>query len=219
MKKAADEIRLLKIDALPNVFTSRYVITVVTWLLVFAMACGACIFLVASAVLQYTEYKVITTVRYVTEQETVVPTLTFCNINPFTSSYAILMFQVANVTTTSGDDEPVDYWQQYLQLEEFMNNSRGFYFTNDEKLMLTNYAQSTVEQTYANVIPFDRFFHPRYFGCFRFNPNGTTVTTSTGNFFDYILYTGTSVPTMSTINSANLRGFYLFVQNRYVEFT
>ena len=37
MKKASDENRLLKIDALPNVFTSQYAITVVTWFLVFPL--------------------------------------------------------------------------------------------------------------------------------------------------------------------------------------
>ena len=215
MKKAADEIRLLKIDALANVFTSKYAITVVTWFLVFVVSCAACIFLVVSAVLQYAEYKVITTVRYRTEQESVVPTLTFCNINPFTSDYAVLMLRVANVTTTSGDGEPVDYWQQYLELEAYMNSSRGYYMTDDEKAQLANFGQSIVEATLANFLPkFDRFFHPRYFGCFRFNSNGTTVTTSTNNFFNYILYTGTRLPTTSETNSANLRGFYLFVQNR-----
>ena len=221
MKKAADEIRLLKIDALPNVFTSQYTITVVTWFLVFALSCAACIFLVVSAVLQYAEYKVITTVRYVTEQETVVPTLTFCNINPFSSDYSLNLLKMANVSTTSGDGEPVDYWQQYLQLEEYMNSSRGYYMTDYEKSMLANFNQSIVD-----VLPqtkfrpnFDRFFHPRYFGCFRFNSNGTTITTSTNNFFDYMLYTGTPLASTSAINSANLKGFYLFVQNRYVEFT
>ena len=202
MKKARDEIRLLKIDALPNVFKSQYMITVVTWFLVFALSCAACIFLVVSAVLQYAEYKVITTVRYVTEQETVVPTLTFCNINPFSSDYSLNLLKMANVSTTSGDGEPVDYWQQYLELEAYINSSRGFFLTDDEKAQLANYGQSIVEPTHANVITlFDRFFHPRYFGCFRFNTNGTTVTTGTNNF---------------AINSANLKGFYLFVQNRYI---
>ena len=217
MKKAADEIRLLKIDALPNVFTSRYMITVVTWLLVFAMSCGACIFLVVSAVLQYSEYKVITTVRYVTEQEAVVPTLTFCNINPFTSDYALNLLNMANVSTTSGDGEPVDYWQQYLQLEAYMNNTRGYYLTDGEKALLANFNMSIVPLAHGTVNTFYRFFHPRYFGCFRFNPNGTIITTNTENFFDYTLFTGNRLPTASAANSANLKGFYMFVQNGFVE--
>ena len=215
--KAIDEIRLLKIDALSNVFTSRYAITVVTWLVVFLLSCGACIFLVVSALLQFTEYKVVTTKRYVTEQESVVPTLTFCNINPFTSVYALDLLKQANLsTTTSGDDEPVDYWQQYLQLEAYMNSSRGYYLTDDEKAQLANFNQSIVEQWYTTSASFTRFFHPRYFGCFRFNSNGTVTTTNTDNFFDYMLYTGSPTPTASAAQSANMKGFYLFVQNRSV---
>ena len=214
MTKAADEIRLLKIDALPNVFTSQYAITVVTWLLVFVLSCAACIFLAVSAVLQYSEYKVISTVRFVTEQEAVVPTLSFCNINPFTSIYALNLLKMANVSRTSGDG---DYWQQYLKLEAYMKSSRGYYLTDDEKAQLANFNMSIVDVNLSTFHPqFDRFFHPRYFGCFRFNSNGTTITTSTDNFFDFILYTGTSLPTTSAINSANLKGFYLFVQNRYI---
>ena len=207
-----DEIKYLKIDAVPNIFHRGRSLAASSWLLLLIVSSGACIYLICDAVAQYNEHKVTTTVRYLTEEEPTLPTITFCNINPFTSNYSLQLLAAANVSTNTSQ---VDYWLQYLQIEAYMNASRGYLLTNDEKLALSNFDQWIIPlKTSSAAFTYERIFHPKYFGCLRFNANATMNTSSTAvPFFQGLLYTGFAIPTLDQVNTPHTKGFYLFVQN------
>ena len=208
-----DEIEHVKIDAVPNIFHRELSIVAFSWLLLFMMSSGACIYLICDAVAQYNEHKVTTTVRFLTEQEpTTLPTITVCNTNPFTSNFSLQLLAAANVSTNTSQ---VDFWHQYLQIEAYMNATRGSFLTIEEKLALSNFDQWIIPLKISSaVFTYERIFHPKYFGCLRFNANGTMSTTSTTvSFFQGLLYTGYAIPTLAQVNTPHIRGFYLFVQN------
>ena len=202
------KVKHLKIDALPNIFDRDHGLIALTWFVLFAAASSACVYLICDAVAQFNEHKVTTTVRYLTEQEpATLPTITFCNINPFTSNYSLQLLAAANVSTSD------DYWLQYLQVEAYMNASRGYHLANEEKLALSNFDQWIIPLKDVQPFSYERIFHPKYFGCLRFNANANMSTSSTGAFFHGLLYTGYAIPTLAQVNTPHTKGFYLFVQN------
>ena len=105
----------------------------------------------------------------------------------------------------------------YLQLEEYLNATRGYYLTDDEKLQLSNFDQAIIPKIGDSGIlqQFERIFHPKYFGCLRFNSNGSQLTTSNDYFLDVTLYSSTPNLMMSKLFPTSLKGFYLFIQNRF----
>ena len=152
------------------------------------------------------------------EQKAVLPTLTFCNLDPFTSIFAINLLAEAQLNKTI-DDNPVDSWKIYLQLEDYLNVTRGHYLTDEEKLKLANFDQAVIPQNNGNediINQFERIFHPRYFGCLRYNSNGNLTTTSTDYFIDTTFFVDSSFPTVFQLYPANLKGYYLFIQNRFL---
>ena len=211
------DIGYIKIDAFVNIFLSNYTVSILIWLSLFLASCAACIYLIVMSVLEFNEYKVITTIRYFNEKKAEMPTLTFCNLNPFTSNFSLNLIEQANLTRTTNDN-PVDFWKLYLQLEEYLNATRGYYLTDEEKLQLANFDQAIIPKLADSGIlqQFERIFHPKYFGCLRFNSNGSQSTTSNDYFLDVTLYSSTPNPMMSKLFPANLKGFYLFIQNRFV---
>ena len=177
--KLPKEISLLKIDAFANIFVSRYLFSMFIWLLVFLTSCAACTYLIASSVREYKESKVTSTIRYINEQKAVLPTLTFCNLDPFTTVFALNLLAKANLSNII-DENPVDYWRLYLHLEDFLNTTRGYFLTDEEKLELANYNVSVIPTFNGddNIMKkFERIFHPKYFGCLRYNSKGDHTTT------------------------------------------
>ena len=101
-KKTLSEIlgekaRHLKIDGLVNIFNSNYIVVSSIWLIIFILSAMISTYLIIESFNQYYEYRVTSTVRYVTEESYVLPTITFCNINPFTTKYALDLLIKANV--------------------------------------------------------------------------------------------------------------------------
>ena len=218
------EIKLVKTDGIANIFLSEYILSFLVWLCVFLASCTACVYLIATSVLEFNEFKVISTVRYTNEPKAVLPTLTFCNLDPFTSEFALSLIAKAKSNGTMfeqpGVDQPVDYWKMYLQLEEYLNATRGYYLTDSEKLSLSNFNQTIIPKAnnFALRDQFERIFHPKYFGCLRYNSNGSTTTTSSENFLEITFFIDTPTPSVLQLYPANMKGLYLFIQNRFGTF-
>ena len=209
-----ENLNHLKIDAVANIFNRNNFISSLTWFIIFIVSSSSCIFLIIDAITQFNEHRVTTTVRYLTESEPLLPTITFCNTNPFTSNYSLqLLSYISNANANIYESGTVNYWYQYLQIEAYMKSTRGYYLTNDEKLALSNFDQSIIPLKNVKSFSYERIFHPTYFGCLRFNANGTMKVSTTTDFFQGLLYTGYAIPTVSQINPPNLKGFYLLIQN------
>ena len=202
-----EKVRRLNIDALPRMIRERNSMLKMAWLLLLLSSCALCCYLIFNSIVKFTSHQVTTTVRYITEQKHLAPTLTFCNINPFTSQYASDLLHNANATSDA--DESADYWLQYLQIEDYVWRTRGTYLTVEEKLKLTDF---TMMFNDTNDLP-DRLFHPTYFGCARWNANATALMPGYGTVQSFCFHTGGNNVSISKMSLNNIKGFYVFIQN------
>ena len=204
-----EKVRRLNIDAVANIVRGRNPVFKMIWLLLLISSCALCCYLIVNSIVQFTSYHVTTTVRYKTEQTIHAPSITLCNINPFTSEYAYDLLQKADAILN--DDEPADYWLQYLQIEDYVWRTRGSYLTMEEKLKLTDFKMMFNDTQYIKY--YTKLFHPKYFGCARWNANATELVSRHGLIESFWLHTGGNNASISKLSLNNIRGFYVFIQN------
>ena len=215
------KFQVLKVDAVANIVRSRRAAIQIAWLILFFSGIGASAYLITVGVSRYLEYKVSSSVRLVTDADSFVHSFTFCNINPFASDFGLDMLVKANVTYPANDYEPTDHWLQYLQIEDYFYRTRGSYMTTEEKLNLTNLdmfvpfiaASAGLQKAYPfDVNSLERIFHPKYFGCLRWNK---TAEFNQRAFNVYIYIGGESDASNEMINKRNngIKGLYVLVQN------
>ena len=120
------------------------------------------------------------------------------------------------------DEEQVDYWAIYLELQAYLNRTRGYTLTPDEKLALADpyptvalFILEYQMQTFAwSEYPFETIFHPKYFTCFLFNRFGEESLSNSQDGIFSLLYTGAYYEQPGVVMfPANLRGVYMFIQN------
>ena len=96
--KTARKTKHLKIDGLANIFRTKYPLASFSWLVVFLFSAAFTTYLIILSINLYYERQVTSTVRYLTEKQSVMPTITICNINPFTTKFAVDLLKKANLT-------------------------------------------------------------------------------------------------------------------------
>ena len=82
LQKSADDAKLVKMDALPNVFRSHHLFFSLMWFLMFLAFAALCVNFILGSVWQFTSNQVTTTVKNVQLEETGEETsiqITFCN--------------------------------------------------------------------------------------------------------------------------------------------
>ena len=226
--KLLEKISFFNVDGLANIVRANNVIAFILWLIIFVASISATLYLIVSAVSDFLRYDVSSTVRYLTEERTVLPTVTFCNINPFTTEYAINLLGQANVTMPH-ESETVDYWAMYLQVEDYLRKTRGYALTLDEKFKLANMSALMHRQTdkydgYFEVLTgyesedgqverFTQIFVPRYFNCLVFNSESALSVDSADFGLKGLLIAGGEDDYVTNMFSGNMRGFYMFLHN------
>ncbi len=88
----------------------------------------------------------------------------FCNLNPFTTSYADYLFQQANLTNTA---------DQISYLDAYWMNKTGSYLSLEQKSRMSNLDDMLVDCRF-NTAPcdssqFEFVHHPFFYSCYRFN--------------------------------------------------
>ena len=226
--KPLEKLSSLNLDGLQNIFRTNNSIAFISWLIIFFASVAVTLYLIVSAVSDFLRYDVSSTVRYLTEESSVLPTVTLCNINPFTTEYAITLLRQANVTFPR-KDEIVDYWTMYLQVEDYMRETRGFALTLEEKFMLTNMTMHLERQRYTideyspilngyasdeiEVERFIRIFVPRYFNCFVYNADGALSVDMADFGIRGLINAGGMNENITNMFAANLNGYYMFLHN------
>ena len=218
LENSTDHLVKLNTDAVPNIVRAKNNFLKFLWLLLFVTSCG-CIYLILSAVLQFKEYKVITTVRYMSETVPTTPTMMHCSVVPFTSDFALDLLIKANVSQTYANGEPIDYWRQYLEIEDYMMRTRGSYLTLAEKLNLQDFGKMIPGSTSSSYTvnnpgpPYEYIFHPKFYGCVRSNIYGNRSVNLDNKITRMIFYQGGANQNITQIYQNNVRGIYMFFQN------
>ena len=116
----------VQIDGLTHILRAEYLAAKLVWLLVLATCASACIFLIVSSINDYLSYNVITTNRYFRENSPVFPTVTICQMNTFSTEYALTLVSAANLSGTS-------------DIEAYMKNTTGSYLSDEQKQRMSDF--------------------------------------------------------------------------------
>jgi hypothetical protein len=74
---------------LPKIIKSKYFITRVLWIITFLAGLGYALFTAITFVIEYSQNGVTTSVTVTQDHETIFPTITICNMNPFNEEIAL----------------------------------------------------------------------------------------------------------------------------------
>ena len=210
----------VKVDGLSKIVRAPNIALHAFWFVFFFASCFSCFYLMVVAGFQYAKFQVVTTIRYQSENHIFMPTISLCNLNPFTSDFALSLLQQANVTRP-GENEQVDNWRQYLEIQDYLNSTRGFLLTDEEQLRLADidraiYVFSDTNRPSNTSNYFSQIFHPRFFNCFVYNPKAVAeqIYDNGQSLFIFLrLHTGGSNAQVAQMNPNNPKGFYVFIQN------
>ena len=209
-----EEIKLIKVDGLPNIIRSKFVVIKCIWCVILTCSAGICAWLIVQSVQDYLKYEVTTKDRLFSEQEAIFPTITICQINPFSTDYAVSLFLEAGTTSINS-------------LEWFTKNTTGSYLTDDQKRQLSNLDNIILSCSFdgesCNSSDFTWVWHPRYYNCYRYNSgfdsNGNKKTLKKVNIagglssFIVELYAGLPNFISNFVGQYNSRGFHIFIHN------
>ena len=213
MRRLADHI---KIDGLSNALRAHHIVLAVMWMSLLMVNATVCLWLIAQTCTQFNEHRVTTTTRYVTEQQSPFPTITLCNKNAMTTSYALELMALYNMTIEGQISADYSYEILFDSLGYFLS-SNGEVFGDEQRVDMVDLDKMVVSCSFqgskcnkSNAFVFR--YHPRYYNCFVFNVNGSQSVLRAGkeNNLQLLLYAGVSD---GWSNFSTARGFYLFIQN------
>ena len=222
VKKSVSETRKyvehLKVDALPNILRSTYLVLSLAWTVMLIGSAGTCTWLIIDTFHEYSLYQVTTTTRLLNEDHPTFPTISLCSINPFTTDYAVQLLNKINAAYLFGNaDQNYNYFEQ---MQHNLNSTRGYYMTDEEKANLTDPNSFLLKCSYQGsecyASNFTLMFHPYYLGCYRFNVDGLSKAYLSGKPNQLFIEAYVGLPdSVSTFNGSNAgtRGLYVFIQN------
>ena len=213
MRRLAEHI---KIDGLSNALRAHHIVLAVMWMSLLMVNATVCLWLIAQTCTQFNEHRVTTTTRYVTEQQSPFPTITLCNKNAMTTSYALELMALYNMTIEGQISADYSYEILFDSLGYFLS-SNGEVLGDEQRVDMVDLDKMVVSCSFqgskcnkSNAFVFR--YHPRYYNCFVFNVNGSQSVLRAGkeNNLQLLLYAGVSD---GWSNFSTARGFYLFIQN------
>ena len=209
-----EEASHLDIDGVPNIVRSKNVFVKIFWLCILVASTTFCVFLMAKTIDQYMHFEVTSLNRLIHEEQAIFPTVTVCNINAITTSYGVKLLRQAKIDMTSD--------MLVTQLESHFKDTTGKYMNDSVKQKLSDFNDMLFTCTFnkmpCNASQFEWIWHPKYFGCYRFNPRHSHEShikdpslTMDGSAFGLVLHLYSGLP--NELKDAWPRGFYVLVQN------
>ena len=219
-----------------KIFETPYV-TLKSFLLAFVMmSSGLCGFLIIELIMDYLSFRVATTTRTLYETPALFPKVTICNVNPFTTEYAVEFLKEIN----RGFNSDIDIFNEtQMNLMSFSLKSEiieSIYYqaifkmnslNEMEKRKLSHLLEDMIQNCYFNAQPcstadFKWYFDPFYGNCWQFNTgfNGTTgesvklgFNSFPGEFYGLsLIFYVNFYENLTTINSYNGGGMGAIVR-------
>ena len=163
-----ERVKEMRIDGLPNVLMSDFLVFKIMWIVVFLFSSSVCLFLVQSSFAEYFKYQVTSNLRLVTESKSTFPTISFYNMNPLNTYYYVDLLKEANITTI----DPMPYKNEILL--EYRNKLKyGRYFNLTQKKAMFDMNGFIISCTFqnkpCNMSNFRYVFNPLLLSCLQFN--------------------------------------------------
>ena len=203
------KVKELRMDGLPNFARSKIKIFKIMWLVIIMLSSCACVFFVIKSTNEYLKYPVAATTRLLQEQHSVFPTVTICQVNPFSTNYATKIMKEVGANIM-------------YDLEAYRNHTTGSYLSDEEKQKMSNFddilVSCTVGLTKCNASHFEWIWHPSKYNCYRYNSKredllSANVAGSTNFNLEITLYAGLPDYWSAQIGLYGKRGFYIFIHN------
>ena len=208
--RVKEEASHVNIEGVPNIVRSKSVWAKLFWLCILVANTAVCVFLVAKTIGQYKSYDVTSTNRLIQEKQAIFPTVTICNRNVITTSNGIELLRRSQINMTSD--------MLVMQLESRFKEKTGKYMSDFDKQQLSNFNAMLIHCSFnqmpCNASHFEWIWHPKYFGCYRFNARHAQPRFKSnmgGSAFGLVLELYAGLP--NELKSAWPRGFYVLVQN------
>ena len=129
-----NSLKSIRIDGVPNILLHDLLLFKLVWLLILMGSSCFCVYLIIGNINSFLQFKIATTYRLQSELTSAFPTIYMCNMNPFTSAYAVHLLSDANLTLESGKYQFVNI----LQLEYYMKQTTGSYLTVEQRKNLSD---------------------------------------------------------------------------------
>ena len=211
-----EEASHLDIDGVPNIVRSKSVCAKYLWLCIVVANTAFGVFLMSQTIGQYKQYEVTTTNRLIQEEQAIFPTVTICNINAISTSFGVGLLTSRNLIEKNGDQSGSE--KHVMLLENHFKDTTGEYMSDSLKQNLSDFNAMLISCSFnnmpCNASHFEWIWHPKYFGCYRFNARHSQSrfkSNMDGSAFGLVLQLYAGLP--DELKSAMPRGFYVLVQN------
>ena len=212
LEEIKEDMKLLKMDGLPNILRSHSLIIRLVWSLILAAFVAVCVALIVGSINEYMHYEVTTKSRVYQEKSSVFPTITLCPVNQLATDRAAQLTLAANAS-------------DMLALELYTYNRTGAYMSDALKQSLSNpldmiIVDCLIGGALCNSSDFQWVWHPAKYNCYRFNAavggdERNLVSVNIAGHLNYRfqlnLYTG--LANYWSARTTGTRGFYLYIHN------
>jgi hypothetical protein len=82
------KIESSSIIAFPNMVKSKHKLGMVIWLFCLLVSCSLCGWFIYSSIVDYFQYRIVTTTNIRYQNQLIFPIVSICNLNPYTTEYA-----------------------------------------------------------------------------------------------------------------------------------
>ena len=203
----------IKMDGLSNIVQTSQPLLAIMWATLLIVNASLCTYLIICTFNQYNSHQVSTTIRWVSEQRAVFPTVTICSFNPIASESALNLVDRFNLSSNLVGATFQTYIV-YSELEHNLKNTRGSYLNESERADLFDLDMMLVGCMFqggsCNSSDFELSFNPYYLNCYRFNPRGDKLAHMSGLMSGLFLDLFANPPPIKT-NA--LRGLNIFIHN------
>ena len=216
-RDSKDHAKRLKMDGVPNVVLSHSCFLAFIWtLLTLINGCLAAYF-IYEAFIQYGEHKVATSIRTNHELVSVFPTVSICNMNPFSTDTAIQLIKDEQILFASELTNAYTY-ESFCQLQLNLIDHHGYSLNRSQVEELSSLEDMLVSCEYngveCGVDDWEFMFHPKYLTCYRFKKRGEEESPKATNIdkdtsLKVVLYAGLN----EYLDHSFDRGFYVLIQN------
>ena len=201
------------------------------WTLVFASFSGMTSLILVNNIIAYFQYNVVSSIKVVSENPTVFPTVTFCDSNPFTTQQAELVINEAYVALITQNTSGITNIDQIISVESYMTYALLFVnapeFRDEQRKLLGFNLSELVQSCTFNGIScdfandFHWTFHSVYGNCFQFNSGlnmrnesvSLKQTTLEGQRFGLVLELGPMMNKNEKSLVIKSQGLKMFIHN------
>jgi hypothetical protein len=152
----------------PNIFrTDKWPIKIM-WLFFLLLSTGVCFYMVTKSVTDYLNHEVVTKIRVFNEQMMEFPTITICNLNPFTKKASLEYINTLFDRVNNQIDDNEDLYTSFLMIAKNMStfNDTIKEFTPSLNEMIFSCEMVGID---CDLDEFESFYMFDYGTCFRYN--------------------------------------------------